>query len=467
MNKISKIVVPTLAIAMGAALVGSVSSTLAWYQYSTKAQAAYIGTSVGNSENLEIRVKDGAPVNNQQNYKWVSNAKSADIAQLVSEGYGTNVIPVTPATLASYDGTADALPTITNNNVVDKFYSGVETGVAGYGKAATDANYVQFKLNVRYKKTGDAVSYEEKALKLVDLTIVSDNATVDNDLWKAVRVQISSSHKTGEQQKIDPQTNEPMVDGNNDPIMEDVFDNYNSLLARDSQTKIAPITDNTDPEYAANQAQKYVLTDTSANLDTDNNGELDQAWKYEWEDNSAVVYGGATGSQQKAINAAYGDLDQKVAVIPADAENGVELTVTIWIEGWQKLEHFPNGNKNDTLWSSVTGVITGEEEPSAHNFGSIALTEGVLYLDSTTNKLYSRTASETWEEVTVATVAGVNPDAAHATGNVGDYYIYTNGDQRTLYRFNGGSYSSAMWDPTTYVNTQFKVGLRFAAEENA
>ena len=444
MNKISKIVVPTLAIAMGAALVGSVSSTLAWYQYSTKAQAAYIGTSVGNSENLEIRVKDGAPVNNQQNYKWVSNAKSADIAQLVSEGYGTNVIPVTPATLASYDGTANALPTITNDNVVDKFYSGVETGVAGYGKAATDANYVQFKLNVRYKKTGDAVSYEEKALKLVDLTIVSENATVDNDLWKAVRVQISST---------DNSTQTPTE--------------YNSLLARDSQTKIAPITDTEDPGYAANQAQKYVLTDTSANLDTDNNGELDQAWKYEWEDNSAVVYGGAAGSQQKAINAAYGDLDQKVAVIPADAENGVELTVTIWIEGWQKLEHFPNGNKNDTLWSSVTGVITGEEEPSAHNFGSIVLTEGVLYLDSTTNKLYSRTASETWEEVTVATVAGVNPDAAHATGNVGDYYIYTNGDQRSLYRFNGGSYSSAMWDPTTYVNTQFKVGLRFAAEENA
>lgn len=449
MNKISKIVVPTLAIAMGAALVGSVSSTLAWYQYSTKAQAAYIGTSVGNSENLEIRVKDGAPVNNQQNYKWVSNAKSADIAQLVSEGYGTNVIPVTPATLASYDGTADALPTITNNNVVDKFYSGVETGVAGYGKAATDANYVQFKLNVRYKKTGDAVSYEEKALKLVDLTIVSDktvnNAAVENDLWKAVRVQISST---------DNSTQTPTE--------------YNSLLARDSQTKIAPITDTEDPGYAANQAQKYVLTDTSANLDTDNNGELDQAWKYEWEGNSAVVYGGEEGSQQKAINAAYGDLDQKVAVIPADAENGVELTVTIWIEGWQKLEHFPNGNKNDTLWSSVS-VITGTGVPNSANpaISSIVPTEGVLYIDSDTNKLYSYTSSNTWEEVAGATVANVNPDAAHATGNVGAYYIYANGDETTVYRFNGGSYSSAMWDPTTYVNTQFKVGLRFAAEENA
>ena len=57
----NKIIIPVAALAMGVALVGSVSSTLAWYQYSTKAQAAFIGTSIGESENLEIKIKDRDP----------------------------------------------------------------------------------------------------------------------------------------------------------------------------------------------------------------------------------------------------------------------------------------------------------------------------------------------------------------------------------------------------------------------
>ena len=62
-------------LAVGVALVGSVSSTLAWYQYSTKAQAAYIGTSVGKSENLEIKKVDGT---------WVSSLLASDIQDLIN-----------------------------------------------------------------------------------------------------------------------------------------------------------------------------------------------------------------------------------------------------------------------------------------------------------------------------------------------------------------------------------------------
>ena len=42
----NKIIIPAAMLAVGVALVGSISSTLAWYQYSTKAQAAFIGTSI-------------------------------------------------------------------------------------------------------------------------------------------------------------------------------------------------------------------------------------------------------------------------------------------------------------------------------------------------------------------------------------------------------------------------------------
>ena len=62
--KMNKIIIPAAMLAVGVALVGSVSSTLAWYQYSTKAQAAFIGTSIGQSENLEIKTGSG------ENIRW-------------------------------------------------------------------------------------------------------------------------------------------------------------------------------------------------------------------------------------------------------------------------------------------------------------------------------------------------------------------------------------------------------------
>ena len=84
----NKIIIPAAALAMGIALVGSVSSTLAWYQYSTKAQAAFIGTSVGQSENLEIQKADE---------KWTSNLTNAEVNALagINESY-PNLLPVTP-----------------------------------------------------------------------------------------------------------------------------------------------------------------------------------------------------------------------------------------------------------------------------------------------------------------------------------------------------------------------------------
>ena len=49
-----KIIVSTLALAMGAALAGSISGSVAWYQYSTRATARMAATSAGTSRNLQI-----------------------------------------------------------------------------------------------------------------------------------------------------------------------------------------------------------------------------------------------------------------------------------------------------------------------------------------------------------------------------------------------------------------------------
>ena len=53
-NNTKKIVVSVLALAMGAGLAGSISGSVAWYQYSTRAAASIAGTSAGTTRNLLV-----------------------------------------------------------------------------------------------------------------------------------------------------------------------------------------------------------------------------------------------------------------------------------------------------------------------------------------------------------------------------------------------------------------------------
>lgn len=302
----NKIIIPAAALAMGVALVGSVSSTLAWYQYSTKAQAAYIGTSVGQSENLEIKKADGS---------WASNLSSTDVDALINlqANVGTNMSPITPAINTNLAANA-ALPA--------NFFNSVETGVAGYdtygNRYATKANYVEFTLNVRYKTTNYKIDpsvstqdgYPTKLLKLVDLTIVDDAgaANAEKDLYKAVRVHFST-------------------------------ESNKSLFASDKQS-----------------SEQNIETNTFGKLDTDNANGLDKGWVYEWDQDSAaeIVYG-ANNTVQASYNANAIDHTNGhlIGTIPASEENGLAIKVTIWLEGWQKLSGVPAGNAEAASTSAM------------------------------------------------------------------------------------------------------------------
>lgn len=313
--KMNKIIIPAAMLAVGVALVGSISSTLAWYQYSTKAQAAYIGTSVGQSENLEIQKKDT---------KWATNLSSSEVEKLAgADVTPKNLIPVTPGITGDGNLAKDAaLPAVAN------FENSIETGVEGYGDQRGDitTNVVQFTLKIRYKKTDSAVTYQAKKLKLVDLTIM-ENATTPSaksDLYKAVRVHFSAGES-------------------------------NRLYANNGVS-----TDET------------ITTATYGNLDTGNNGLdaqdnpiYDKKEGYEWDPQSQqnVVYG-ISGSNQVAYNSSYEDnLGWEIGTLPADDANGLAVTVTIWLEGWQKLLGIPQGNADQrgehptsAMWDPQTYV---------------------------------------------------------------------------------------------------------------
>ena len=287
--KMNKIIIPAAMLAVGVALVGSVSSTLAWYQYSTKAQAAFIGTSVGKSENLEIKTIDG------ENTKWKSNVTAAEVNKLagITNVNKKELIPITTGQL----GADEALPA--------QFYSGIETGVAGYGEQdhehiATNKNYVQFTLNIRYKKIEANTEYLKKSLKLIDLTIVDESGY---DLSEAVRVHFAAAGATPK---------------------------YN-LFAKNSSS------------------DAQIVTATGGKLDTDSDGALDKELKYEFAETPAqeVVYGFAD-STQTALNANnVATSKPEIGILPAENEEGLAVTVTIWIEGWTKLQKFPTDTVND------------------------------------------------------------------------------------------------------------------------
>ena len=313
--KMNKIIIPAAMLAVGVALVGSISSTLAWYQYSTKAQAAYIGTSVGQSENLEIQKKDT---------KWASNLPSSEVEKLAGADVAPkNLIPVTPGITGDGNLAKDAaLPAIAN------FENSIETGVEGYGDQRGDitTNVVQFTLKIRYKKTDSAITYQAKKLKLVDLTIMENagSPSSKSDLYKAVRVHFSAGES-------------------------------NRLYANNGV--------NTD---------ETITTATYGNLDTGNNGLdaqnnpiYDKKEGYEWEPASQqnVVYG-ISGSNQVAYNSSYEDnLDWEIGTLPANSAEGLAVKVTIWLEGWQKLLGIPDGNADDrgehpesAMWDPQTYV---------------------------------------------------------------------------------------------------------------
>ena len=106
-------IVPTLAIAIGAAIAGSISGTVAWYQYSTRVNVAYIGQSFGLSKNLEVRLRDA---DGGKSYSgWKTSLLPAHMADYLSDkNLGQAVEPITFGNM----GADDALPAKSYKNPV-------------------------------------------------------------------------------------------------------------------------------------------------------------------------------------------------------------------------------------------------------------------------------------------------------------------------------------------------------------
>ena len=88
LNK-NKIIVSALALAIGGSLAGSVGSTVAWYQYSTRANVSYVGEASGVSSNLQMRFVGEADTAWRTRITWQEmNTKLGDGMKIVPMTFG-------------------------------------------------------------------------------------------------------------------------------------------------------------------------------------------------------------------------------------------------------------------------------------------------------------------------------------------------------------------------------------------
>ena len=196
--KKKSIIIPAFALLIGASLAGSITGTVAWYQYSTRVNAAYVGVSGGTSGNLQMRLRDGNY--NAQTGDWITRLSVSDIQTYLAgttEKYGEAIQPITSGNMEK-DG---ALPA---NFYASPLY-GQAGAYAGNWQVANTKSYDVIPLQLRYvERDGDLEGGAKddknlaKKVFLTDLLIQGDKANtadpldVKKDLSDAIRFHIDA-----------------------------------------------------------------------------------------------------------------------------------------------------------------------------------------------------------------------------------------------------------------------------------
>lgn len=286
-----KIVVSTLTTIMGAAMVGSVAGTFAWYQYSTRATAATSGATAKCSENLQVKV--GADAGDEG---FKSDLSIADInAYLTANAKTTSTGALTPVTAGSQKKDA-ALNTLKAHPVF---------GYEGYDswEDAKATDYVSFPLTFRVLDIDGAGSStllaQDRDLYLNDIDIAAHTDNAKGDVSDAIRVHFAASDtyhllsKNGGE--ID--THGPLDlngDSANDKGAPDGHGGYTK--------PVYPwIEDGKELDYGAGSESAYAL------------------------------------SEVKPTDDGKGSLSQGSALGKIPASGTLTVNVTIWLEGWQQL----------------------------------------------------------------------------------------------------------------------------------
>lgn len=341
MKKPNKIILSSLIALVGFTVATSVTSTLAWFQYATRATVAYTGTSAHCSKLLNISVDGGTSWGTDIRSSSLPTAKFAPIT--TGEQDKDSALPTQTVVTEYEDDGVTPKTTVTKS----RFYASPDyrQGLYSNWLIAEDDNYLQFEVLIKLADVNEnygtsSQTYLANDVYLTDLTIQNAGS---NDLAESVRVHFASTY----------------YDNNGD-------EQHKNFLFAKSATS----------------------TDVGGFLDINTDGIQDTASGYDW--GELCLYGGADGTP--VISNVLDDHDNVIGkkldnplqqtsyasdddtIIAADdkgvlsggtsfgktsatGDQYMKVVVTIWLEGWSELHRGSDGNYNETdssVWDSAS-----------------------------------------------------------------------------------------------------------------
>lgn len=401
MNK--KLLIPLFATVVGLSVVGGISGAVAWYQFNTRVNASFVGTSVADSGILQI-----------------SSEKDTGYGRDVYKTNSARNNKLTPVTFGYGDTTAGK-----GASLPSKAYCYPEAGIEDMEKwteARKNYEYIQFDLYLKAQKiSGSSTTYSATDVYLSEMFLNSVEATAERqEVARALRVHLAvfedlSSETPTRNFLISREGKQVNLHGNLDLDGNGQLDrkhgwawetadiqniegegSANPLIdygkGNNSQASWAMTTSATEAELVAGQETNYILAPRYA--------------------------GTETSSLQKGdlIHKLVGVNANKICTTKADG-TPVKITVTVWVEGWALLK---TGATEDVY--EVATVASQE-----------AFDAGVYYTED----------------------AGVYTLAASYD------------DQATYYTKSETQLESAMWDPAKTGNVSAQVGMQFDVGKNA
>ena len=354
LNK-NKIIVSALALAIGGSLAGSVGSTIAWYQYSTRANVSFLGQATGISGNLQMRFQGQT---NESD--WKNTLTYAEIADYIANNQGNKDLQ--PITFGAMTKDA-ALPA--------KAYIQPAAGAKAMvnWKQATAKNYATIPLQLRFaKRDGVLVNNKdqenvEKDVYLTKALLQADasNATNENgakqDMSSALRIHIHAYKSTDEENtKIDKLISKEGGktatsgkldldgDGNPDKKYANDSDEFGFTTSAEP-TEILYGDDGVQDTYAASDvAGSHTYVDAEGNSS-----------------NETTVPALATGKDSngdnvlKLTNLTYpnSETSKKIGKVEAGEDAYLNVDITIWVEGWHKLSNHGSPEEFSSIWDAA------------------------------------------------------------------------------------------------------------------
>ena len=346
-NKLNrKIIISSLVLLSGTALVGSVTGTVAWFQYVTRAQVAYTGTTAHCSKMLQISVDDGD--DDITNNVWGTDILSSQLPESVFPPITTG--PLTKDAPLELK-TREIAGQFEDDGVTPKTFSSLfyadpnaRQGLYENWVLASDNSYTQFTILVRVKDVDENYNsnnptYLENDVYLTDLTI-QDAGNEITKLSDAIRVHfaIESPGEEAKYMLFAKEAESTNVGGFLDLTHNGKFDTYgyefNSTPVlyggSDGEPDYDVITETVDEqEVVVGYSQiRNPLIQTSY---TANDSSIIAS-----EDNMGNITGGTP-----------------LGTTSATADEFLKITVTIWLEGWcDSLIGMGGNNSPSSVWDT-------------------------------------------------------------------------------------------------------------------